>query len=154
MQGLPRLFTGLHLRPQRQALALEPRILFDGAAASAAADQHHSDPAEAAHPATDPAATPATPTEGRPATEQAPSPARAFLGPDTRIENREQLLAQPPANVTATGANVGEGGLPPISAHMSPSRTCVPAQSLYLAPPAQCTLRYSPPTSDLASNPG
>ncbi|WP_433770060.1 LEPR-XLL domain-containing protein [Pseudomonas putida] len=54
MPVTPRLNSGLHLRPQRQALALEPRILFDGAAASAAADQHHSDPAEAAHPATDP----------------------------------------------------------------------------------------------------
>lgn len=34
MQGSRGGFFGAHLRPQRQALALEPRILFDGAAAS------------------------------------------------------------------------------------------------------------------------
>lgn len=107
------------MRPQRQALALEPRILFDGAAASAAADQHHSDPAEAAHPATDPAATHTTPTEARPATEQAPSAARTLLVLDSRIENREQLLAQLPANVTAIVVNVGEDGLAAISAALA-----------------------------------
>ncbi|MGJ7517370.1 VCBS domain-containing protein [Pseudomonas baetica] len=115
----PRQLAGLHLRPQRQALALEPRILFDGAAASAAADQHHSDPAEAAHPATDPAATPATQTEGRPATEQAPSAARSLLVIDSRIENREQLMAQLPGNVTAIVVNAGEDGLAAISAALA-----------------------------------
>ncbi|WP_433735999.1 VCBS domain-containing protein [Pseudomonas putida] len=119
MQETPRLFSGLHLRPQRQALALEPRILFDGAAASAAADQHHSDPAEAAHPAADPAATPASPTEGRPATEQAPSAARSLLVIDSRIENREQLMAQLPGNVTAIVVNTGEDGLAAISAALA-----------------------------------
>ncbi|NUU39115.1 VCBS domain-containing protein [Pseudomonas sp. C2B4] len=119
MSVTPRLFSGLHLRPQRQALALEPRILFDGAAASAAADQHHSDPADTAHPATDPAATPATPTEGRPATEQAPSAARSLLVIDSRIENREQLMAQLSGNVTAIVVNVGEDGLAAISAALA-----------------------------------
>lgn len=119
MQETPRLFSGLHLRPQRQALALEPRILFDGAAASAAADQHHSDPADAAHPATDTAVKPATATEGRPATEQAPSAARSLLVIDSRIENRDQLLAQLPGNVTAIVVNVGEDGLAAISAALA-----------------------------------
>ncbi|VVP66149.1 hypothetical protein PS918_00303 [Pseudomonas fluorescens] len=148
MQGLPRLFTGLHLRPQRQALALEPRILFDGAAASAAADQHHSDPAEAAHPATDPAATPATPTEGRPATEQAPSAARALLVLDSRIENREQLLAQLPANVTAIVVNVGEDGLAAISAALAQLGKVDSIQVLSHGAAGQFTLGNRTITSD------
>ncbi|WP_350155992.1 LEPR-XLL domain-containing protein [Pseudomonas kurunegalensis] len=36
------------LHPKRQTLALEPRILFDGAAAVAASDAHQSDPAKPA----------------------------------------------------------------------------------------------------------
>ncbi|WP_242208360.1 MULTISPECIES: VCBS domain-containing protein [unclassified Pseudomonas] len=111
-------FSGAHLRPQRQALALEPRILFDGAAASAAADQHHSDPA--APPAAVDAQVPhATPTEGRAATEQAPSAARSLLVIDSRIENRDQLVAQLPGNVTAIVVNVGEDGLAAISAALA-----------------------------------
>ncbi|WP_448090227.1 VCBS domain-containing protein [Pseudomonas azerbaijanoccidentalis] len=108
---------GSHLRPQRQALALEPRILFDGAAASAAADQHQSDPAASA-PA-DAAVPHATPTEGHAATEQAPSAARTLLVLDSRIENRDQLLAQLPGNVTAIVVNVGEDGLAAISAALA-----------------------------------
>ncbi|WJK07226.1 VCBS domain-containing protein [Pseudomonas fluorescens] len=105
-----------HLRPHRQSLALEPRILFDGAAASAAADQHHADPAAPADAA---APHPASPVEGRPATEQAPSAARTLLVLDSRIENREQLLAQLPANVTAIVVNNGEDGLAAISAALA-----------------------------------
>ncbi len=118
MQGSGRSFFGSHLRPQRQALALEPRILFDGAAASAAADQHHSDPT--ATPAAADAAVPhATATEGRAATEQAPSAARSLLVLDSRIENRDQLLAQLPGNVTAIVVNAGEDGLAAISAALA-----------------------------------
>jgi VCBS repeat-containing protein len=118
MQGSGRSFFGSHLRPQRQALALEPRILFDGAAASAAADQHHSD--STATPAAADAAVPhATATEGRAATEQAPSAARSLLVLDSRIENRDQLLAQLPGNVTAIVVNAGEDGLAAISAALA-----------------------------------
>ncbi|MGE8066481.1 VCBS domain-containing protein [Pseudomonas sp. NPDC089569] len=115
MQAPPRLLSGLHLRPQRQSLALEPRILFDGAAASAAADQHHANPVVAA-PAAPDAAAHAAPTEGRPTTEQAPSAARSLLVLDSRIENREQLLAQLPGNVTAIVVNSNQDGLAAISA--------------------------------------
>jgi hypothetical protein len=118
MQGSRGGFGGAHLRPQRQALALEPRILFDGAAASATADQHHSDPA--APPAAVDAQVPhTTPTEGRAATEQAPSAARSLLVIDSRIENRDQLVAQLPGNVTAIVVNVGEDGLAAISAALA-----------------------------------
>ncbi|MFJ2426612.1 VCBS domain-containing protein [Pseudomonas sp. NPDC087804] len=118
MQESPRSQFGSHLRPQRQALALEPRILFDGAAASAAVDQHHSDPA--APPAAVDAQVPhATPTEARATPEQAPSAARSLLVIDSRIENRDQLLAQLPGNVTAIVVNVGEDGLAAISAALA-----------------------------------
>ncbi|MGF6090342.1 VCBS domain-containing protein [Pseudomonas sp. 18173] len=114
--GHPRF--GSHLRPQRQALALEPRILFDGAAASAAADQQHTDPTATPAPIDAPAPH-ATPTEGRAATEQAPSAARSLLVLDSRIENRDQLLAQLPGNVTAIVVNAGEDGLAAISAALA-----------------------------------
>ena len=118
MQGSGHPRFGSHLRPQRQALALEPRILFDGAAASAAADQQHTDPT--ATPAAVDAPVPhATPTEGRAATEQAPSAARSLLVLDSRIENRDQLLAQLPGNVTAIVVNAGEDGLAAISAALA-----------------------------------
>jgi VCBS repeat-containing protein len=118
MQGSRSGFGGAHLRPQRQALALEPRILFDGAAASATVEQHHTDPA--APPAAVDAQVPhATPTEGRAATEQAPSAARSLLVIDSRIENRDQLLAQLPGNVTAIVVNAGEDGLAAISAALA-----------------------------------
>ncbi|PBJ24138.1 hypothetical protein BSF44_21800 [Pseudomonas sp. ACN8] len=118
MQGSGHPRFGSHLRPQRQALALEPRILFDGAAASAAADQQHTDPT--ATPAAGDAPVPhATPTEGPAATEQAPSAARSLLVLDSRIENRDQLLAQLPGNVTAIVVNAGEDGLAAISAALA-----------------------------------
>lgn len=117
MQNSPGGWSGAHLRPQRQALALEPRILFDGAAASAAVEQHHSDPA--APPAAVDAQVPhATPTEGR-ASEQPPSAARSLLVIDSRIENRDQLVAQLPGNVTAIVVNTGEDGLAAISAALA-----------------------------------
>jgi VCBS repeat-containing protein len=117
MQGSRNGLSGAHWRPQRQSLALEPRILFDGAAASAAADQHHSDPA--APPAAVDAQVPhSTPTEGR-ASEPAPSAARSLLVIDSRIENRDQLVAQLPGNVTAIVVNVGEDGLAAISAALA-----------------------------------
>lgn len=144
----PRHFSGLHLRPQRQALALEPRILFDGAAASAAADQHHNDPADTAHPATDPVATPATPTEGKPATEQAPSAARSLLVIDSRIENRDQLLAQLPGNVSAIVVNVGEDGLAVISAALTQLGKVDSIQVLSHGAAGQFTLGNRTITSD------
>jgi len=119
MQESRRGFSSSHLRPQSQALALEPRILFDGAAASAAVDQHQNDPA-GTPPAPAAVDVPhATPNEGHPATEPAPSAARTLLVLDSRIENREQLVAQLPGNVTAIVVNPGEDGLAAISAALA-----------------------------------
>ncbi|QXN47673.1 VCBS domain-containing protein [Pseudomonas fluorescens] len=117
MQKSDRPVFAAHLRPQRQALALEPRILFDGAAASAATEQTHTDPS--AQAPTDAHIPQATATEGRAATEQAPSAARSLLVLDSRIENRDQLLAQLPGNVTAIVVNSGEDGLAAISAALA-----------------------------------
>jgi VCBS repeat-containing protein len=112
-------FFSSHLRPQSQALALEPRILFDGAAASAAVDQHQNDPAGTPPAPTTVDVPHATPNEGHPATEQAPSAARTLLVLDSRIENREQLLTQLPGNVSAIVVNPGEDGLAAISAALA-----------------------------------
>ncbi|WP_110972679.1 VCBS domain-containing protein [Pseudomonas huaxiensis] len=106
--------TSLHFRPQRQALALEPRILFDGAAAVAASDSQHSDPARP-----DDTSPHATQTEARPASEATPSAARSLLVLDSRIENKEQLLAQLPDNVSALVVNSNEDGLAAISAALA-----------------------------------
>ncbi|WP_175653173.1 VCBS domain-containing protein [Pseudomonas sp. Marseille-P9899] len=106
--------TSLHFRPQRQALALEPRILFDGAAAVAASDSQHGDPARP-----DDTSPHATQTEARPASEATPSAARSLLVLDSRIENKEQLLAQLPANVSALVVNSNEDGLAAISAALA-----------------------------------
>lgn len=148
MQATTRLFSGLQLRPQCQALALEPRILFDGAAASAAADQHQSAPSDTALPATDPAAMPAAPTEARPSTEQAPSAARNLLVIDSRIENREQLMAQLPSNVTVIMVNVGEDGLAAISAALAQLGRVDSIQVLSHGASGQFTLGNSTITSD------
>jgi hypothetical protein len=105
------------LRPQSQALALEPRILFDGAAASAAVDQHQNDPT-GTPPAPAAVDVPhATPTEGHPASEQAPSAARTLLVLDSRIENREQLVAQLPGHATVPP------GSSPLATALSPPTT-------------------------------
>ena len=109
-----RRFTSPQFRPQRHALALEPRILFDGAAAVAASDAQHSDPAQP-----DDASPHATQSEARATTEATPSAARSLLVLDSRIDNKEQLLNQLPGNVTAIVVNGGEDGLAAISAALA-----------------------------------
>ncbi|EIK94286.1 peptidase M50 [Pseudomonas sp. M47T1] len=110
-----RLSTTAHLRPHRQALALEPRILFDGAAATAATDQHHVDA-----PTTD-AAHATTTDPAKAATDHSPAPSatRALLVIDSRVENRDQLLAQLPSDVKAIVVNTSEDGLAVISAALA-----------------------------------
>ena len=119
MQETRRGFFSSHLRPQSHALALEPRILFDGAAASAAVDQHQSDPVGTTPAPVEAVSPHAIAKDGHPAAEQAPSAARTLLVLDSRIENREQLVAQLPANVTAVVVNGGEDGLAAISAALA-----------------------------------
>lgn len=94
------------LRPQSLTLALEPRILFDGAAA-VAVEQQHSDAGDSpdnqdhavAHP--EPSAPPQ-------------SPPNHLLVIDSRVENREQLVQQLPPGVKALVVQAGQDGLAAI----------------------------------------
>ncbi|WP_405314590.1 VCBS domain-containing protein [Pseudomonas sp. 10(2024)] len=98
-------------RPRSQAVALEQRILFDGAAAAAVDQQQHSDagPAEAkdtSHPA--PTASEAQTTAA------APAP-RNLVVIDARVENRDQLAATLPAGTTALVVDPGQDAIAAIS---------------------------------------
>ncbi|WP_413694598.1 VCBS domain-containing protein [Pseudomonas sp. JUb96] len=115
MHGSRGFSPALHLRPQTQTLALEPRILFDGAAATAAADQQHADTAA---PKDDASAHPA-PTDAPARSEPAPSAARHLLVLDSRIENKEQLVAQLPSDVTALVVDSSQDGLAAITAALA-----------------------------------
>ena len=98
-------------KPKRQAVALEPRILFDGAAAAATADQQHQDNGDAGK--TDSAH--ATATDARSEPGQQPSAARHLLVLDSRIEGREQLTANLPDNVEVLVVDANQDGLAAIS---------------------------------------
>jgi VCBS repeat-containing protein len=100
-------------RPHSLAIALEPRILFDGAAAVAV--DHQQDQAgdgktsNTDHPATsEPAAA-----------NRETSASKHLLVLDSRIENRAQLLAGLPSDVTALVVNSNEDGLAAISAALA-----------------------------------
>src|SRR5512146_2406499 len=86
-------------RPRRQMLALEPRLLFDGAAAATADQQHEQAQAAAlAAAATDAAATRATEQPlTAPAETATPAPAEAprheLMIVDTRIPEWQSLVA-------------------------------------------------------------
>ncbi|EJN33917.1 VCBS repeat-containing protein [Pseudomonas sp. GM84] len=99
------------LRPRSQTVALEQRILFDGAAAAAVDQQHHSDPGTAdakdsSHPAP-------TASEAQ-TTAQAPAP-RNLVVIDARLENRDQLAANLPAGTTAVVVDPGQDAIAAIS---------------------------------------
>ncbi|QYX48999.1 VCBS domain-containing protein [Pseudomonas tussilaginis] len=111
MTTQPRSAVPTAFKPQRQALALEPRILFDGAAATAAADQQHQDGSDNADANT----AHATPAEARSEPSQQPSAARHLLVLDSRIEGREQLTAKLPGNVDVLVVEADEDGLAAIS---------------------------------------
>nr|WP_328803626.1 VCBS domain-containing protein [Pseudomonas ullengensis] len=85
---------------------MEPRILFDGAAAVATEQQHNSG---ADHPIQDAHATPvetaATPAQSAP---------RHLLVIDSRVENREQLTQQLPPGVQALVIEQGQDGIAAI----------------------------------------
>ncbi|MEN0105591.1 MAG: DUF4347 domain-containing protein, partial [Pseudomonas sp.] len=102
-RALPRL------KPHSQLLALEPRILFDGAAA-VAVDQHHD---SASNGATDSDHAPSTPTEApaaTPVTEQ-----RTLLVIDSRVDAPDKLTAGLPSNVTVLVVNSQQDGLAAIT---------------------------------------
>jgi hypothetical protein len=103
-------------RPRSRTLALEPRVLFDGAAAVVAADYFSAPQEQAEH------GTLQARTDAAPATTIAPvMPASApatLLVVDARVANYQSLLADLPANVTVRVVEVQESGLTAISASL------------------------------------
>lgn len=102
-------------RPRSQALALEPRILFDGAAASAAADQQHHADSDAQSDASHQASTP----DAQAAAKAPGTSSRTLLVVDARLQNRDQLTANLGANVTALVVDAGQDALAAISAALA-----------------------------------
>ncbi|MEK1904407.1 MAG: DUF4347 domain-containing protein, partial [Pseudomonas sp.] len=98
--------TSVCFRPQGQTLALEPRILFDGAAA-VAVDQQHDTVDNSDHPAEHPS----TPREAPAPTQPAPN---HLLVIDSRVENREQLTRQLPPGVQPLVVQAGQDGIAAI----------------------------------------
>ncbi|HYP70264.1 MAG TPA: DUF4347 domain-containing protein, partial [Variovorax sp.] len=117
------------LRPQTHALALEPRIMFDGAAATAA-DQHqnndtaHANTPASADPATRSAATAAPIAAGANSTASTPAPtaqapALNLVVIDARVDGREQLQANLPAGSRLLVVDNQTDGLAAISAALA-----------------------------------
>ncbi len=100
-------------RPHSQTLALEPRILFDGAAA-VAVDQQHSHTSDSSDAATEHPANSEPPAASRES-----SASKHLLVLDARIEHRDQLIAGLPSDVTALVVNSNEDGLAAISAALA-----------------------------------
>ncbi|WP_152223827.1 VCBS domain-containing protein [Pseudomonas sp. SCB32] len=100
------------LRPHTHALALEQRILFDGAAAAAVDQQHHDSQAAEAKDS----APPATAVEARAqASAPAPSAPRNLVVIDARLENRDQLAANLPVGSSALVIDAGQDAIATIS---------------------------------------
>jgi len=99
-------------QPVAHALALEQRILFDGAAAAAVDQQHHDSTAVDAKDT----AKPATAVEAR-AQAAAPTQAapRNLVVIDARLENRDQLAANLPVGTTALVVDAGQDAIAAIS---------------------------------------
>ncbi len=125
------------LRPQTQALALEPRIMFDGAVA-ASVDQHHADAART--PDAAPAEHVAAPVEARPAPTQAPSVTRELLVIDARLQNSGQLAAAAAPNVSVLLVQPGQDGLAAISQALARLGSVDSVQILSHGAPGQFTL--------------
>ncbi|MFI8481095.1 VCBS domain-containing protein [Pseudomonas sp. NPDC078700] len=106
--------NGNPFKPSARTLALEPRILFDGAAA-VATEQHASDaPAQSSHDTQDNSHPPASPVE---AARSAPAPTSAttaLLVIDSRLENSQQLTQQLPQGVKAIVVDSKQDGIAAI----------------------------------------
>ena len=106
-------------------MALEPRILFDGAAA-VAADPHHADPAHTAgtteHAATaEPRVAAAAPAAHTPAPVPPTPPAapQNLVVLDSRVENGDELLTQLPVNTRVLVITPGEDTISAISSALA-----------------------------------
>jgi len=145
-------------RPQRQAIALEQRIMFDGAAAVAVDQQHTADAsahhanatdaakAAAEHPATQ-ASTPAPAPVAEPAPAPAP-PAHTLLVVDSRVEQRDLLTANVSAGTTVLVVNSDQDGLAAISNALREMGQVDSIQILSHGAPGQFTLGSRTVSSD------
>lgn len=114
-----------HLRPVSRAMALEPRVLFDGAGAIAMVDHLADAPVfERIEPAKAPlaadhsdAATPATAQETTPRAMDPRSDAgtTTLVIVDARVSNYASLIADLPSNVTVRLVQANESGLTAVS---------------------------------------
>ncbi len=109
--------TSATFQPRARALALEPRILFDGVAAVAAAEQF-SAPNDDGSPA-EQTAERAADAWRAPATAEAPAaaaapPAEILLVVDARVVDYRSLVANLPANVALLVVDPSQSGLTAI----------------------------------------
>ncbi|MFM0723404.1 VCBS domain-containing protein [Paraburkholderia strydomiana] len=108
-------------------MALEQRILFDGAAAAAADHQHHSDSAHApatAEPAPPPdarsaATAPAAPPPSAAPAAAAPVTPHNLVVVDSRVENGDELTAQPQPGTQVLVIQPGQDAIAAISAALA-----------------------------------
>jgi len=100
------------LRPGVLAMALEPRILFDGAAASAVEQQHASDTGAAAAAASHNTAT-------EPPGNAAPAPGRNLVVIDSRVEQVDTLLRNLDSGSRALVIGEGDNALAKISSALA-----------------------------------
>ncbi|MGX5219730.1 VCBS domain-containing protein [Pseudomonas segetis] len=106
--------NGNPFKPSNRTLALEPRILFDGAAA-VATEQHTTDTsANSAPDGQDNSHIPATPVEAARSAPPPTSAARALLVIDSRLENSQQLSQQLPQGVKAIIVDTQQDGIAAI----------------------------------------
>lgn len=104
-------------RPRSSALALEPRVMFDGAAAIAV-DEHLFTPQSEGHANV----TEARPTPAVESTAANPAPAAlptTLLIVDSRVADYQSLLSDLPGNVMVRVINPGESGLAAINSAIS-----------------------------------
>lgn len=133
-------------RPTTRAMALEPRLLFDGAAAVAVADHpsfsperdHPPQDVAADHGATQPAVAAAEATAAHPAAD-APAPS-AIVIIDASVADYQSLLPSLPANALVRVVQADESGLAAISQALQGRSDISSVQIIGHGTPGQFTL--------------
>ncbi|MBO3705677.1 MAG: DUF4347 domain-containing protein [Candidatus Accumulibacter sp.] len=117
-------------RPRRTALALEPRILFDGAAGVAVDQQAPAAPA---------------PEGAAPAAE---APARALLVIDTRLADYQELAQQAAPGAEVILVDAAQDGLAAVSERLAAGAPVASIQILSHGGPGQFVLGSRTLTAD------
>lgn len=115
---MDRTSASWHILPRQHALALEPRLMFDGAAAASTDPQHHANATDAGHrEATDARAESAVrpATQAEPASAATPSATRELLVIDSRLQGAELLAAAAAPDARVLMIHPGEDGLQAIT---------------------------------------